>query len=262
MPWIKQYPTRLDDVRFMSLNDRQQLRYYQLYLLAGRLNFNGAFMHDGKQLSPKEIAHLLRVRDVDQLAKDISTLKRVGLLKANGHGPYISDFAEEQINWQEKQKDNRERQRKFKSRISNALVTRDADVSNALVTLLEKEEDSDKDIDKDSSLLYTLAVQKFADNKITLKDDERIALQEIIAHIKPEWIGKAIKVTLEKKKHSGAYVIGILRNWRDAHANNSSNNTQRADKPAQAKRSPSAAASAATSAAAKRALANKSKSNV
>jgi hypothetical protein len=132
MPWIKQYPTRLHDVRLASLNDRQKLRYYEMYMLAGQLNAEGAFIQEGKQLAPSEIAYLLRVNDPKQFEKDLNALKKARLIRANGHGPYIADFKDEQLNWLEVQRGNRERQERFKqSHKDNALVTDGSHVGNA-----------------------------------------------------------------------------------------------------------------------------------
>lgn len=135
MPWIKQYPTRLHDVRLASLNDRQQLRYFQLYLLAGQLNADGLFIQDGKELSVAEIAFLLRVNDPKQLEKDLATLKKSKLIRANGHGPFIADFKDEQVNWLEKQREDRERQQRKRltdaSQDGHDNVTRDKPVSHA-----------------------------------------------------------------------------------------------------------------------------------
>lgn len=256
MPWIKQYPTRLHDVRLAQLNDRQQLRYYQLYLLAGHFNADGAFIQDGKVLKTGEIAFILRVKDVSQLDKDIQSLRKAGLLKVNGHGPYISDFKDEQINWMEKQKADRERQKR--SRVSHANVTRDDDVTNAPVTLLDKEEDSEKDSDSESekkreetpSPLLAGALEKFSRAKINVTEKERAKLEVLLPSLKDGWVARAIKITLESKKHSAAYAIGILRNWRDEHATNRKVNTPGTTQPAP--RSGQAPAHSATAAAAKR----------
>lgn len=270
MPWIKQYPNRLHDVRLAQLNDRQQLRYYQLYLLAGHLNTEGAFVQDGRPLTTKEIAFFLRVKDADQLAEDMKSLKKCGLLKANGHGPYISEFKDEQINWMDRQQDDRERQQRLRlSRKGRADVTRDTGVSHSGVTLLEREEESDKESDKESeeeeknrasSPLLKMALNKLSQAKITISEKEQIALSAIIADIKGDWIDKAIKVSAKGNKRSAAYIIGILKNWRsEQHANNSHNNSQSANKPAPRGRQTST--HAATSAAAKLVIA-KRKANV
>jgi hypothetical protein len=121
-PWIKLYANRLDDVRLLRLNDRQQLRYYQLYLLAGRLDADGCFIENGQRLDDTDIAIKLRVSNVKEFSADLKTLKTAGLIKVNGHGPYISDFSGEQVNWSLKQEHERERKQKQR----HGTVTRDA----------------------------------------------------------------------------------------------------------------------------------------
>jgi hypothetical protein len=146
MPWIKQFPTRLHDVRLFALTDRQKLRYYEMYMLAGQLNADGAFIQDGKELTPAEIAHLLRVHDHKQFEKDLIALKKSRLIRANGHGPYIADFKDEQINWVELQRGNRERQARFKrSHSDNALSTDGSRVDNASRTRVQNQNQIQKE---------------------------------------------------------------------------------------------------------------------
>lgn len=125
-PWIKSYTTMLDDVRLLRLNDRQQLRYFQLYLLAGRLNADGLFVENNEKLNENDIAIKLRINDRKQFTADFKALKAAGLIKANGHGPYIEAFAREQVDWSRKQE--QERERKAKQRHEN--VTRDTSVTD------------------------------------------------------------------------------------------------------------------------------------
>src|SRR6185369_8016324 len=120
-PWIKLYANRLDDVRLLRLNDRQQLRYYQMYLLAGRLDADGSFVENGQRLDDTDIAIKLRVNDTKQFTADLKALKTAGLIKVNGHGPFISDFSGEQVNWSLKQEHERERKQKQR----HGAVTRD-----------------------------------------------------------------------------------------------------------------------------------------
>lgn len=126
-PWIKLYANRLDDVRLLRLNDRQQLRYYQLYLLAGRLDADGCFIENGQRLDDTDIAIKLRVNNVKEFSADLKILKTAGLLKVNGHGPFISDFSGEQVNWSLKQEHERERKQKQR----HGTVTRDTSVTDS-----------------------------------------------------------------------------------------------------------------------------------
>jgi hypothetical protein len=124
MPWMKIRPDLLNDVRLLNLNDAQQNLFFKMFLLSGHLNAEGAFIQNGKELTPLEIAHLLRVSDPKRFEKDLQALRKAKLIKANGHGPYIADFKVEQINWLEKQKSDRDRQRTHRDS-----VTRDDDVT-------------------------------------------------------------------------------------------------------------------------------------
>lgn len=273
MPWIKFHPEQLDDIRLASLHERVQLRYYQLYLLAGRLNAGGAFLQNENQLTPAEIAYMLRT-DAKQFEKDLASLKKARLIKVNGHGPYIAGFADEQINWIQKQQEERERKKKQRTSENvtrdthgtNADVTRDAVVTTTDVPLLERERERDLDSDKTLSLLLSKTAEIFEQNQIPLNDDQRFELMHIIADVKAEWVPEAIKVARNKKKLSAAYVIGILKNflkkWRLTHADNKPSDKQSAVKPAKIV-GQSSATSAATRAAAERIVARrKAKANV
>jgi hypothetical protein len=125
-PWIKMHTTKLDDVRLLRLNERQQLRFFQLYLLAGRLNADGSFVENGMQLDEVDIAIKLRVKDANEFAKDFKALKAAKLIRVNGHGPIIGDFAEEQVDWSRKQELDRERQ----ERKRHGGVTRDENLKD------------------------------------------------------------------------------------------------------------------------------------
>lgn len=142
-PWIKFHTTALDDVRLLRLNERQQLRYFQMYLLAGRLNADGLFVENNERLNEADIAIKLRVADRKLFTADFNALKKAGLIKVNGHGPYIEAFAREQVDWNKAQEQNRKRQADYKKR--HASVTRDQNVtdeksrvSNASVTPLDQ----------------------------------------------------------------------------------------------------------------------------
>lgn len=126
-PWIKLHTSTLDDTRVLRMNERQQLRYYQLYLLAGRLNADGLFIENGSRLDDVDIAIKLRITDTKQFSADLKAMKQAGLIKVNGRGPYIEAFSREQVDWNRKQE--LERERKAKQR--HADVTRDTNVTEA-----------------------------------------------------------------------------------------------------------------------------------
>lgn len=125
-PWIKFHTSTLDDTRILKLNERQQLRYYQLYLLSGRLNADGLFIENGNRLDETDIAIKLRINDVKQFASDLKALKTAKLIHVNGKGPCIEAFAREQVDWSKKQEQERERQRQHR----HGTVTRDLSVTS------------------------------------------------------------------------------------------------------------------------------------
>ncbi len=147
-PWIKLHTTRLDDVRLLRLNERQQLRYFQMYLLAGRLNVDGLFSENSERLNERDIAIKLRVTDVKQFINDFKALKSAGLIKTNGHGPYIADFGIEQVDWSKKQESDRERKARQRGHDN---VTRDKHVTvkksrkgHGYVTPLDQDQEVDQ----------------------------------------------------------------------------------------------------------------------
>ena len=96
-----------------------------MYLLSGRLNADGLFIENGERLNAEDIAIKLRIADRRKFSADFSALKKAGLIKENGHGPYIEAFSREQVDWSRKQEQDRERQAKHR----NASVTRDENVT-------------------------------------------------------------------------------------------------------------------------------------
>jgi len=127
MKWIKQYPHLLNDVRMSRLSERAQLRYFQLYLLAGACDADGAFIEHEQKMTEAEIAYKLRIRDLRLFKTDLKALKDAGLLKVNGHGPYIADWKSDQPDWDKVRKDARERKQRERERHEH--VTRDNPVT-------------------------------------------------------------------------------------------------------------------------------------
>ncbi len=150
-PWIKMHTTTLDDTRILRLNERQQLRYFQLYLLAGRLNADGLFVENGARLDETDIAIKLRVPDPKQFSADVKTLKQAGLIRVNGKGPYIEAFAREQVDWSRKQEQERERKARQRGKDVPADVTHMSRVTksksrngHAVVTPLDQDQTKKK----------------------------------------------------------------------------------------------------------------------
>lgn len=124
--WIKLHTLKLDDVRLLRLSERTQLRYLQLYMLAGRLDENGCFIENGQKLNERDIALKLRIRDVRLFKSDLKALKDARLISVNGHGPFIADFKNEQVDWDRKRELDRERQKRKREND----VTRDTNVTD------------------------------------------------------------------------------------------------------------------------------------
>lgn len=119
-PWIKLSTTKIDDARLAMCSDAAQRDYLMLYMLAGRLDADGLFVEDGRQLSEEEIAFKIRVK-LARLKASVTEMKKARLVHVNGKGPQITDWGHEQINWREKQEKDRERQQRHRS------VTRDGE---------------------------------------------------------------------------------------------------------------------------------------
>jgi len=84
MTWIKKHEKYLDDPRLVRLKERTQLRWHQLYMLAGRCAANGAFIMQGRRLTDDEIAFHLRVnRDNSEKCDEENCFDSVN----NQHGP-------------------------------------------------------------------------------------------------------------------------------------------------------------------------------
>ena len=147
MPWVKLHTSYLDDSRFARLDDGQKFRFFQLLMLAGKLDAGGYFTEHGQELTEEEIAWKLRLQ-AELLRTDLHALSKAGLTHKNGRGWCIPDFEEEQgptqaikrAAWKERQKKHRE---------GHVIVTRDKLVTNPLFTPLESESESESESDKE-----------------------------------------------------------------------------------------------------------------
>jgi len=125
MPWIKSKTSQLDDPRIARLSDPAQLAYYKLNLLAGKCDADGAFVMNDEQLTEDEIAFFLRM-DVKKLNAAMKELKKNKLIYANGRGPALTDWNEDQVSQAARQERWRLRQQRHRD------VTRDEeDVTDA-----------------------------------------------------------------------------------------------------------------------------------
>lgn len=188
-PWIKLTTTKIDDARLALCSDATQRDYLMMYLLAGRLDADGLFIEDGRQLSDDEIAFKIRVKAA-RLKASINEMKKAKLIHVNGKGPQIADYANEQQSWREKQDADRQRQARHRS------VTRDGEAvtrDGERVTPLE--ESQSKSQIRESLLLLSPAHR------------------ELISSKYPAWIDDALKIAQAKNKVRPDYIAGILKNW-------------------------------------------------
>jgi hypothetical protein len=114
--WIKQDPKYLDDPRLAKLTERAQLRFHQLYMLAGRCEASGAFIIDGRRLDDDDLAFHLRVRDKRLFKVDLKALRSAKLIVVNGHGPVIADWKQDQVDIEEIRAARRERDKRYEER--------------------------------------------------------------------------------------------------------------------------------------------------
>lgn len=187
-PWIKQSTSKIDDARLALCSDATQRDYFMLYLLAGRLDADGLFIENGRQLSEDEIAFKIRIK-ASRLKASIGEMKKARLVHVNGKGPQIVDYASEQQSWREKQDADRERQARHRA------VTRDSETVTSdgePVTLLEE---SQSQIRRESLLLLSPAQR------------------ELITSKHPHWMDDAEKIAKAKGKVRPNYIAGIVKNW-------------------------------------------------
>lgn len=186
-PWIKQATSKIDDARLAQCSDATQRDYFMLYLLAGRLDADGLFIENGRQLSEDEIAFKIRIKAA-RLKASINEMKKARLVHVNGKGPQIMDYANEQQSWREKQDADRERQARHR------YVTRDSETVTSdgeRVTPLEESQSQIRE-----SLLLLSPAQR-----------------ELITSRHPDWMMDALKIAKAKNKVRPQYIAGIVKNW-------------------------------------------------
>jgi hypothetical protein len=181
MVWVKLYTSLLDDSRFARLTDAQYARYFQLIMLAGKLDAGGSLCEHGRELSEEEIAWKLRLTAAT-LAADLDALSTAGLICKNGHGWYIQEFEEQQgptqaerrADWLQRQHKHRLKSVTPSSRVTSEPVTGDC----SFVTPLESESESESESDKESESVCLKSSRRAAtdDGRISLTKPEIIRL--------------------------------------------------------------------------------------
>lgn len=193
MPWSKLHTDKLHDIRILRLSDQARGDYFMLQMLAAELNSNGLFIENGEQLSERDIAIKMRMEE-KRIKQTLKELKDAKLILANGHGPFIADWKNEQPNWREVQEQWRDR--KNKSRASHSSVTSDTDTGHDTVTVKEEEKKTQTQIKKENLLLL-------------LSEADR----ELVKTKHPGWISEAITIAMKQDKPRATYAAGIIRNW-------------------------------------------------
>lgn len=193
MPWSKLHTDKLHDIRILRLTDQARGDYFMLQMLAAELNNGGLFIENGMPLSERDIAIKLRMEE-KRIKQTFKELKDARLILANGHGPFIADWKNEQPNWREIQEQWRDR--KNKSRSSHETVTRETESSHETVTVKEEEKKTQTQIKKENLLLL-------------LSEADR----ELVKAKHPGWISEAITIAMKQDKPRATYAAGIIRNW-------------------------------------------------
>lgn len=94
-PWLKMYPTWLDEPKFLRLTDGAMARYIELYLLAGKADAGGLVVLSDDTANPDDLAFILR-KDVDSMHAQLAELEKAGLVSTDNGAIYLPRFQEEQ----------------------------------------------------------------------------------------------------------------------------------------------------------------------
>lgn len=185
-PWIKLATTKIDDARLAMCSDAAQRDYLMLYMLAGRLDADGLFIENGRQLSDDEIAFKIRVK-ASRLKASIGEMKKSRLIHINGKGPQIMDWQNEQVDMNKKRERDREYQRKHRA------VRPDSE-----------------DVRPDSERVAPLEESQIRRESLLLLSP---AQRELITSKHPHWMDDAEKIAKAKGKPRPQYIAGIIKNW-------------------------------------------------
>jgi len=240
MVWIKHYSTKRTDPRVKLLTLPSKAIYYMLSEVAAQCDADGAFVMNGVQLTDQQIAQLATV-EVTDLKTAMREMRKTGLVSANGHGPYLTDFAYEQMS----QADRRAQWAASKQRArSQQEVKQDV------------QQDKKQEVKQDVHAIEEREESELRVKSLLLLSDEH---REFIKSKHPEWITEAIALAKKNEKPRPSYIKGILKNWitegRSKNAN-SNTTTSRRTTPKQAT-TPAAEPTAADRAAAARAMAKR-----
>lgn len=146
-PWLKMYPTWLDEPKFLRLTDGAKARYIELYLLAGKADAGGVVALGDGIANHDDIAFLLH-RDIDAVCANIQELEKAGLVTTENGVIFLVRFEEEQgpshAETREKWKERQDKKRgKYVPPVKD--VNQVKDVNKALDLEKEKEEEEEEE---------------------------------------------------------------------------------------------------------------------
>lgn len=204
-PWIKLATTKIDDARLAMCSDAAQRDYLMLYMLAGRLDADGLFIENGRQLSDDEIAFKIRVK-ASRLKASIGEMKKSRLIHVNGKGPQIVDWKIEQPDNDRKREQTRERVARYRERVTHGNASDEA--LHEDVTPLEQEQDKS---------LVVVVVSRVCDEWKELIGDvspstKKVVQKFALSGVPEKVLLKAVEITAEQGKDSAAYFKGVVSN--------------------------------------------------
>lgn len=113
MPWLKHSSEKRTDPRVQVLTLPTKAIYYMLTEVAAQCDADGSFTFNSIELNDDQLAKLIDVELAD-FKRAKKEMFKSGILSANGHGPFLTDFAEDQIaqearreKWRRWQRDHR-----------------------------------------------------------------------------------------------------------------------------------------------------------
>lgn len=185
MIWLRHYSNKRTDPRVKLLTLKSKAVYYLLSEVAAQCDAGGSFVMNDIQLTDQQIAHLATI-ELGDLKTAVREMKRTGLISVNGHGPFLTDFAEEQIPQETRRKQWRARQQKKRQE-------------------QQPKRDVTRDMQSDVTPLELRVKSLESESLLLLSPAERESL-------KPGWSREAALIAVKSDKPA-TYAKGILKNW-------------------------------------------------
>ncbi len=186
MIWLRHYSNKRTDPRVKLLSLTSKAVYYMLTEVAAQCDSQGGFVMNGIQLTDQQIAQLATV-EVTELRAAMREMKKTGIVSVNGHGPYLVDFADEQVSQEQRREQWRERQQRKRDK--------ERDVTG----------DTERDKERDVTPLELRVKSLESESLLLLSPAE-------IEKLKPGWSREAAMIAIKADKPA-TYVKGIMKNW-------------------------------------------------